>query len=114
MTEPIILTQPFLDSHTLELLGLLASGIAHDFNTILTCIIGHVQLLEMHTFPDEVYLKDGLSHILESANQARDLIAQIVKFGRTTEYVKEPVSLDHVALDTAKMTKGLTAFNHNH
>ena len=107
MVRSVTRTQPFVESHKLELLGLLASGIAHDFNTILTCIIGHAQLLEMHKFPDEEYLKDGLNHIVESANQARDLISQIVKFGRRTEHVKGPVFLDHVALDTIKMIRAL-------
>jgi signal transduction histidine kinase len=107
MVRSVTQTQPIVETHKLELLGLLAGGIAHDFNTILTCIIGHAQLLEMRTSPDEEYLKDGLNHIVESANQARDLISQIVKFGRKTEHAKEPVFLDHVALDTAKMIRAL-------
>jgi len=107
MVRTVARPQPFVENHKLELLGLLAGGIAHDFNTILTCIIGHAQLLEMRKFPDEQYLKDGLSHILQSANQARDLIAQIMKFGRKTEHVKEPVSLDQVALDMEKMIRVL-------
>lgn len=62
MVRSVTQTQPIIEAHKvethkLELPGLPAGGIAYDFNTILTCIIGYAQLLGMHTFPDEDYLK---------------------------------------------------------
>ena len=94
-----------LRAQKLESLGILTRGIAHDFNNILTSIIAYTQLLEMQDFPDEAYVRNSLHQILESAYQARDLVKQIMIFGRQAEYAKEPVLLDHVVRDVVNMIR---------
>jgi len=89
----------------MEALGTLSSGIAHDFNNILTSIIAYTQLLEMQEFADGEYVKNGLTQILESAYQARDLVKHIMLFNRKAELVKEPLMLDLVVLEVIKMMR---------
>ena len=64
-----------------EALGVLASGIAHDFNNILTGNLGFTDLALAKTDPESrVYYY--LTQIRQSAERARDLVAQILTFSR--------------------------------
>ena len=69
------------ESQRIEALGTLAGGIAHDFNNILAAILGNVALAR-----DDL---DGghpahasLEQIRKASSRARDLVQQILAFGR--------------------------------
>lgn len=65
----------------LEAIGTLSSGIAHDFNNILTTIIGNAELLKADLPPASV-MADCASDILQAAERARQLVAQVLTFSR--------------------------------
>jgi two-component system cell cycle sensor histidine kinase/response regulator CckA len=69
----------------LEAIGTLAGGIAHDFNNILAPIIGYAELAlyDGHLQPS---LRNNFGQILQAALRAKDLVGQILAFGR---YKKE-------------------------
>jgi nitrogen fixation/metabolism regulation signal transduction histidine kinase len=54
-----------LQMHKMETIGTLASGLAHDFNNILTGIIGTVSLMEMKLEQDHTIDPDKLAHYIE-------------------------------------------------
>ena len=58
----------------LESIGVMAAGVAHDFNNLLTVIMGRADLLTE---------KEGRESIVEAAEEASELIARLVDFGRT-------------------------------
>jgi len=68
----------------LEAIGTLAGGIAHDFNNLLTPIIGYSELAlyDPHLQPP---LRNNLDQVLHAALRAKDLVKQILAFGRYTK-----------------------------
>ena len=86
----------FMRAQRMESIGVLASGIAHDLNNILTPLLVSVQVLKEKIANDP----DG-KRLLETleANVARgaSLIKQVLTFGRGVEGERIPINLKHIA-----------------
>ncbi len=65
----------------MEAVGQLAGGLAHDFNNILTAIIGHCDLMLMRHGPGDIDHHDA-EQIRQNANRAADLVRQLLAFSR--------------------------------
>jgi PAS domain S-box-containing protein len=65
----------------METLGTLAGGIAHDFNNLLTGIMGYQELLG-DTIGDNEVARDYLAQSRGASLRARELVEQILTFGR--------------------------------
>jgi PAS domain S-box-containing protein len=65
----------------LEAIGRLAGGVAHDFNNILAAIMANAELSLLGAAPDTP-LHESLSTIREATERARNLVRQILTFGR--------------------------------
>lgn len=65
----------------MEAVGLLASGVAHDFNNVLTTILGNVHLARLET-PRDGEVHEELEQIEIAALRARNLVAQLLVFAR--------------------------------
>ena len=65
----------------METLGTLAGGIAHDFNNLLTGIMGYQELVE-DVLGDNATARDYLTQARGASLRARDLVEQILTFGR--------------------------------
>jgi PAS domain S-box-containing protein len=79
----------------MEAIGTLAGGIAHDFNNILTAILGYTELARMKTnvrSEQFVYLRQ----IEKASMRARDLVRQILTFGRKQHQKKKVVRLSSI------------------
>lgn len=68
-------------SQKLEAIGLLAGGVAHDFNNILTVIRGYSTMLLMQSKPDSPQ-HEALQMISDSAKRAEDLTQSLLAFSR--------------------------------
>ncbi len=75
----------------MEAIGTLAGGVAHDFNNILTAIIGYGGLAKMNVKDDATTLR-YMQQILEAANRAGDLTKRLLAFSR--KQIIEPVLID--------------------
>jgi PAS domain S-box-containing protein len=76
----------------LEAVGRLAGGVAHDFNNILAAILGFAELSIEGTSPDSP-IHDNQLHIREASRRARDLIRQILTFGRRDRAEQRPIDV---------------------
>lgn len=65
----------------LESIGTLAGGIAHDFNNILYGIMGFAELA-LDDAKDKSIQANNLKEILKGGNRAKNMISQILTFGR--------------------------------
>jgi len=84
--------QRTLQAQRLQTLGVLAGGVAHDLNNILTGILGHVSFLKMSLGSDWQY-SDSLDSIQEGARRAASVTQQIVEFARGDEASFRAVNL---------------------
>jgi signal transduction histidine kinase len=65
----------------METVGVLASGIAHNFNNIIGAILGYTEIAESQIEPNSRAGRN-LGEIRRSGERARDLVDQILTFGR--------------------------------
>ena len=69
----------------MEAIGQLTGGIAHDFNNILGCIMGYTSLaLDRYGGNSDTKLTDYLNEVYKAGERARDLIAQMLAFSRSS------------------------------
>ncbi|MFH1138932.1 MAG: cache domain-containing protein [Pseudomonadota bacterium] len=93
-----------LQSQKMEAIGTLAGGIAHDFNNILGVILGCAEL-SLWNLPPEDGNYRNLRQIIKSSRRARDLVTQILTFGRKNEQTREPVDLRPIIKETLKFLR---------
>jgi len=91
------LEEQFLQAQKIEAVGLLAGGVAHDFNNILSAIMGYSQIVLMKMKGDDP-LRHHLEQIMESSNRATVLTQSLLAFSR-----KQPVNLAVIDLNTVIM-----------
>src|SRR3989454_472900 len=85
------LEEQLLLSQKLEAVGRLAGGVAHDFNNVLTAIIGSTELLLLDT-PPGAPNREELDIIRDAGVRAQELIRQLLAF--SARQVLNPVVLD--------------------
>ncbi|MBI5589175.1 MAG: PocR ligand-binding domain-containing protein [Deltaproteobacteria bacterium] len=75
------LQDQLIQAQKMESVGRLAGGVAHDFNNMLTAIIGHAGLAMKRCTPSEA-IHAHLKVIEESARRSADLTRQLLAFAR--------------------------------
>ena len=80
-SEEARLKREIAQATKMQAVGQLAGGVAHDFNNILTAIIGHCDLMLMRHLPgDPDY--DDIQQIRSNSNRAANLTRQLLAFSR--------------------------------
>jgi two-component system, cell cycle sensor histidine kinase and response regulator CckA len=105
ITEKKQMESQFLRAQRLESLGMLASGIAHDLNNVLTPIIGIVQLLPLKMTNLDPQIQRLLEVLDESAHRGADLVKQILSFTRGIEGKPTKVQIGHLIAETQKIIR---------
>ncbi len=80
------LKQQLIQSQKIESIGLLAGGVAHDYNNMLAIILGYAQNLQTKFNEDDPVQQD-IKEIIKAAQVTKDLTQQLLAFGR-----KQPLS----------------------
>ena len=103
ITEKKLLEKQFLRTQRLESLGILAGGIAHDLNNILTPILISSQLLE-NKLPDE--RSQQLLQLIETnTKRGASLVKQVLSFARGVEGKRVPIQIGHLLLEIEQIAK---------
>lgn len=81
ITEKKKMESELQKANQLESIGILAGGLAHDFNNILTAIMGYVSLARMKA-KDNSKVVDTLQKTMEACYRAKDLTHQLLIFSK--------------------------------
>jgi PAS domain S-box-containing protein len=94
ITEKKKLEEQYRQAQKMEAVALLAGGVAHDFNNMLTAIGGYGHLLSMKLGPGD--LQGYAEQILSAAERAGNLTQSLMAFGRKQVINPQPVDLNEV------------------
>ncbi len=102
LTEKKRLEEQFRQSQKMESVGRLAGGVAHDFNNILTAIIGNAELTRMSLSPADPIYPD-IVEIGKAAERAANLTRQLLAFSRKQIISPKVLNLNDLILDMDRM-----------
>ena len=101
ITERRAIEEQLRQTQRLESLGVLAGGLAHHFNNLLTGIVGSASLAMDEDDPMEV--RRRLSEILRTGERVALLIRQMLAYAGKGRFVLEPVNLSAEAQEIARL-----------
>ncbi len=102
VTERKLMEAELQKTQRLESLGALASGIAHEFNNILTMIIGNISLSKLYPVAGE--MRDILDEAEKASLKGRHLANQLLTFSKTGEAGRKAVSVGDIIRDAVSLT----------
>jgi PAS domain S-box-containing protein len=104
ITERKRLEAQLFQSQKMETVGKLAGGFAHEFNSILTAIIGQGELL-FGDLPIGSPLAKNATEIIKAASRAATLTRQLLAYGRKQILQPETLDLNRVIVDMESMVR---------
>jgi two-component system cell cycle sensor histidine kinase/response regulator CckA len=105
-TEETKLKRQVAQATKMQAVGQLAGGVAHDFNNVLTAVIGTCDLMLLrHTPGDSDY--DDIQQIRANSNRAAALTRQLLAFSRQQTLRPEVLQLPDVVSEVSLLLKRL-------
>jgi PAS domain S-box-containing protein len=95
ITEQKLFEQQLRQSQKMEAIGQLAGGMAHDFNNILTVIMGYGQLLKMNEMHNDGS-QEAIDQIISSSEKAARLTGGMLAFSRKQTLMLEYENLNNI------------------
>lgn len=108
--EKIKLEDQLQQAQKMESVGRLAGGVAHDFNNMLSVIIGHANLALMDLNPTQ-QLHVHLEEIRKAAERSAGLTRQLLAFARKQTVAPKVLNLNETVAGTLTMLKRLIGEN---
>src|SRR3954463_4304596 len=102
MTERVALESQLRQAQKMEAVGQLTGGVAHDFNNILTVIIGMTELLS-EDLADNAALKPIVEAIDEAASRGAQLTQRMLAFARKQPLQARALDLNDVVSRSVKL-----------
>lgn len=96
------LTEQLRQAQKLDSIGQLAGGVAHDFNNILTVILGYSEEI-MNTLHDKDPLREDIQEIITAGQRASSLTRQLLTFSRKQVIKPQLLSINDTISNLSKM-----------
>lgn len=90
----------------MESVGRLAGGVAHDFNNMLSVIIGNAEMVLEDMAPDDPF-HENLSEIFSAARRSADITQQLLTFARKQTIAPKVLDLNDTIESMLKMLRRL-------
>lgn len=100
------LEQQFRQAQKMEAVGQLAGGVAHDYNNMLTLILGYTKFALENTDPSSPLHAD-LTEVLNAAKRSADITRQLLAFARKQTVEPEVLNLNDTVEGMLKMLRRL-------
>ncbi|MEM0936197.1 MAG: ATP-binding protein [Pseudomonadota bacterium] len=104
ITEARLAREQVVRAQKLEAVGQLAGGVAHDFNNILTTIVGASHLASLDATPGSD-LAHEIDQIGIAARRAQSLVRELLTFARREPGDLQPVDLRDVMAEVATLLR---------
>lgn len=104
MTERKKLENELRQAQKMESIGTLTGGVAHDFNNILTAILGNTELA-LEYIPQDNRAYANLQAIRSAGLRAAGIIKQLLNFSRKTDLVLRPIEVIAVIRDALEFLR---------
>jgi signal transduction histidine kinase len=88
----------------LQMVGQLASGVAHNFNNIVSAILGYSEMASSEVEPGGKAAR-RIAEIEKAAERGRDLVDSILTFGRRSDARSSLVSVTELLSETASLLR---------
>ena len=98
------------ESRRLESVGRLAGGVAHDFNNLMTAVMGYSELIRVSLEPGDPRLED-LAEVEKAATKAGELTQQLLAFARRREVRPKDIDPGATVLGIARLVSPLIGPN---
>ncbi len=102
-----MLFKQLLEAEKMQAIGRLAGGVAHDFNNVLTVIMGYAQQMIDNPRPTTESVRYSAGHIISAGGRASSLTRQLLTLGRKQVLQPSVVNLNSVIVDVDKMLRRL-------
>ncbi|MEE4135811.1 MAG: PAS domain S-box protein [Desulforhopalus sp.] len=106
ITERVKLEEQLRQAQKLESVGRLAGGVAHDFNNMLSVILGYSELALTHTTAGTLF-HDYLTAIDKAARRSADITRQLLAFARKQTIAPRLLSLNETVEGMLTMLRRL-------
>jgi two-component system cell cycle sensor histidine kinase/response regulator CckA len=106
ITERRELEAELRQAQKMESIGLLAGGVAHDFNNVLTVIMGSTEALA-ETMPANTEAAAALDEIRTATSRAASLTRQLLAFSRKDVIAPRVIDFNALVSDTERMLRRL-------
>lgn len=108
ITQRQRMEQQLRQAQKMEAIGLLAGGLAHDLNNILTVIAGYADMV-IDNLPAASPLRADIGEIQLAGERASTLIRQLLTFSRADDSTADLISPDYVIRETHTLLRRLIA-----
>ena len=104
LSEQKKLEDQLRQAHKIEALGLLAGGVAHDLNNMLSPVIGFAEMMLVDS-PANDPQREYLAKILSAGMKARDLVHQLLAFGRKQALEIQSIDINALIVGLEKLLR---------
>ena len=105
-TSKSTLESQLQQAQKMESIGRLAGGVAHDFNNMLTIILGYTELILMQMEATSPF-RSPLEEIKKASNRSSDLTRQLLAFARKQTIAPKVLDLNEVVTSMLNMLQRL-------
>ena len=102
VTDSLAEEQALRESQKLESLGLLAGGVAHDFNNMLAALLGNADLALMKAGRSSPAI-EHIEQVIVTAERAAELTRQLLNYSGQASYEMQPLELDKLLDEMASL-----------
>jgi nitrogen-specific signal transduction histidine kinase len=94
------------DADKMRMAGMLASGVAHNFNNLLQAVMGQASLVEMQLPPGSP-LVGSARMIIDAANRGASLINHLLNFSSKESRTRKHISLAKMLADSSEFYRSI-------
>jgi len=103
ITEALNSRQQLMEAKHLQAIGMLASGVAHEYNNILTGVIAMSELALREAVND--HQRSHLEIVVQAARRCTDLSSNLLSLSRSSPRQNEPIDLSDILDETIKLVR---------